>query len=125
MTPPCARSPAAAGTGAGTGTRRSTTSTSKSPERQRQSRPRRIGEACFVDLYSDQGDASRLGALLALADIEAHALVLLERLEAAALDLRVVHEHVGATVLGGNEPEALFGVEPLHGAFCHLVSFYS
>ncbi len=44
--------------------------------------------------------------LLALTDLEAHALVLLEGAEAAALDLGEVHEDVSRTVGRSDEAEA-------------------
>src|SRR5699024_8871549 len=74
---------------------------------------------------SERRDAGGLRALLALAHLEAHALVLVQAAEAAGVDLRVVDEHVRAAVIGGDEAEALFGVEPLHGAFSHSDSSYS
>src|SRR5687768_10789545 len=55
-------------------------------------------------------------ALLALDDLELDALALGERLEATALDGRVVHEAVLLAVLGRDEAKALGVVEPLHGA---------
>src|SRR5687768_12279625 len=55
-------------------------------------------------------------ALLALHDVALHALTLGERLEAAALDGRVVDEEILAAVLGRDEAEALGVVEPLDGA---------
>src|SRR5205085_1206973 len=59
----------------------------------------------------------RGGALLPLHDVELDALAFVERLEAAALNGRVVHEQVFAAVLGRDEAEALVVVEPLHCAF--------
>src|ERR1044072_6906328 len=70
---------------------------------------------------SDRADAGGLGALLALADLELHALVLVQAAEAGALALRVVHEDVSATAVRGDEAEALLGVEPLHSSLCHYV----
>src|SRR5688500_17363519 len=55
------------------------------------------------------------GALLALHHVELHALALGERLEARALDGRVVDEAVLLTVVTRDEAEALRVVEPLHG----------
>src|SRR5688500_11339134 len=55
-------------------------------------------------------------ALLPLHDVELHALALVERLEAPALDGGVVDEQVLASVLGRDEAEALVVVEPLDGA---------
>src|SRR5690606_13428083 len=57
----------------------------------------------------------------ALGDLELDLLVLLERAVAARRDGRVVGEDVGAAVVGGDEAEALFSVEPLHGSGCHGV----
>src|SRR6478609_6840171 len=71
------------------------------------------------DKPSDDGDRSRLRALLALGHGVADLLVLLERAVAARLDLRVVDENVRPGALGGDEPEALLSVEPLDGALCH------
>ena len=68
----------------------------------------------------DQRDPSSLGALGALADLELNALVLVEGLEAAGLDLGVVNEDITIGVIRGNEAEALFSVEPLHGSLCHV-----
>src|SRR5699024_1202138 len=70
--------------------------------------------------FSDRADVLGLRALLSLADLELDALVLLERLEARALDGGVVDEEVGGTVLRGDEPVALLRVEPLDGALCHF-----
>src|SRR5690606_27557470 len=55
-------------------------------------------------------------ALGALDHVELHASALGERLEAAALDRRMMDEQILAAVLGGDEAEALLIVEPLHGA---------
>src|SRR2546430_12248956 len=66
-----------------------------------------------------RGHAGGLRALGALADLELDLLVLLKATEAVALDLRVVHEDVGAAIVGGDETEALLGVEPLHNTSCH------
>src|SRR2546421_8672272 len=63
---------------------------------------------------SDGANAGGLGTLGALSDLELDALVLFKGAEAASLDFRVVDEHVGRTVFGGNEAESLFRVEPLH-----------
>jgi hypothetical protein len=63
----------------------------------------------------DAHDVLGRGALLALHHVELHALTLGERLEAAALDGRVVDEAILAAVLGGDEAEALGVVEPLDG----------
>ena len=60
-----------------------------------------------------------LGALLALGDFEAHALVLIQGAEAAALNGSVVDEEISTALVGGDESETLFGVEPLDGALSH------
>ena len=61
-----------------------------------------------------------LRALLALRGVELDALVLVQALVTLAGDGGVVDEHVRAAAVGGDEAEALFAVEPLHGALCHL-----
>src|SRR6478609_4055459 len=68
----------------------------------------------------DQRYAGSLGTLGALADLELNALVLVEGLEAAGLDLGVVNEDIAIGVIRGDEAEALFSVEPLHSSLCHL-----
>src|SRR5665647_1806505 len=73
----------------------------------------------FSELRSERTDVLRLRALRALGDVELNLLVLVKRAVSAAGDGRVVREHVGAAVFGSNEAEALFSVEPLHGASCH------
>src|SRR5215211_6304409 len=72
------------------------------------------------------GAANRVGlrTLLALDDLEADPLALVEALVAVHLDGRVVDEDVLAAV-DGDEAEALLGVEPLHGALCHVRSHVS
>src|SRR5687767_11798810 len=73
---------------------------------------------------SGRGDAVRLGALGALDDLELDPLALFEALVPVHLDGRVVDEDVLAPV-DGDEAETLFGVEPLHGALCHVCSCVS
>ena len=73
---------------------------------------------------SDHSNVLRFLTLLAGSDIEFDALTLVQRLEAAALDVREMDEHVVA-LLTGDEPVTLFGVEELHGALCHKYSFLS
>jgi hypothetical protein len=51
-----------------------------------------------------------------LADLELDSLALIQGLEAGAGNLGIVDENVGAAPILGDEPEALFAVEPLHGA---------
>src|SRR5438067_12663854 len=68
---------------------------------------------------SDDRDRGGLRTLLALADLELDARELLQAAEAIALDFGVVHEDVAATVVGSDEAEPLFEVEPLHSALNH------
>src|SRR5690348_3560692 len=73
---------------------------------------------------SDCVDLVRLRTLGALVGGVFHLLVLFQGAVAAHVDRRVVHEDVGGAVVGGNETEALIGVEPFHSSLCHLlVSF--
>jgi hypothetical protein len=67
----------------------------------------------------DLGDVRRLGALLALTHLETDALILIQGAETRGFDGGVVHEQVGASIIGGDESETLFGVEPLDGALSH------
>src|SRR3954463_9872069 len=71
---------------------------------------------------SDRADVLRLGALLALRDVELDLLALVEGLVALRDDGGVVAEDVGAAAVLGDEPEALLRVEPLHSALSHAVS---
>src|SRR5215218_10092321 len=71
---------------------------------------------------SDGANVLRLGALLALGDVELDLLALVEGLVAVADDRRVVAEDVGAAAVLGDEPEALLRVEPLHSALSHADS---
>jgi hypothetical protein len=64
----------------------------------------------------------RPGRPSALDDVVAHTLPFLEAAEALAVDRRVMHEHIGAAVFRGDEPETLCVVEPLHGAVLHNLS---
>src|SRR3954470_21967323 len=70
-------------------------------------------------LGSDALDLLRPGALRPLRDVELDLLAFLELAVAAALDGRVVNEDVSAAAVLLDEAEALFAVEPLHGACCH------
>src|SRR5688572_27823005 len=72
------------------------------------------------------GGANGVGlrALRALDDLELDALTLVKALVPVHLDGRVVDEDVLAAV-DGDEAEALLGVEPLHGALCHVFSHVS
>src|SRR3954466_14088926 len=70
---------------------------------------------------SGGGDGVRLGTLGPLDDLEVDPLALFEALVPVHLDGRVVDEDV-LTAVDGDEAEALLGVEPLHGALCHVCS---
>src|SRR5690606_25350034 len=65
----------------------------------------------------------RLQALLALGDVERHLLAFLELTEPLGGDVRVVGEDVGSAAVLLDEAEALFRVEPLHGAGGHDLLF--
>jgi hypothetical protein len=62
-------------------------------------------------LRSDDADAGGRRALGALADLELHALPLLEAAEARGVDFGVVDENVGAVAVLGDEAVALLPVE--------------
>ncbi len=66
-----------------------------------------------VRSVGDLDDVLRRGALLAVHDVELHAIPLSERLESAPLDRREMDETVLLTLFGGDEAEALRVVEPL------------
>src|SRR6185312_16426715 len=66
-------------------------------------------------------DVFRLGALLALGDVELDLLSLIQAAIAVAGDRAEVHEHIRAT-LDGDEAVALVSVEPLHNALSHVPS---
>ena len=83
-------------------------------EKSRSQRSGSIGRR--VIRGSDLDDVVGGGALVALDDVVLHAVTLGERLEAAALDRRVVDETVLLTVLRRDEPETLAVVEPLHSS---------
>jgi hypothetical protein len=71
--------------------------------------PRRpVRGASTNDVY-----ARGLRALLPLFDVEAHALPLVQRLVALALDRGEVHEHICPATVYRDEAVALVGVEPL------------
>jgi hypothetical protein len=74
-------------------------------------------------LVSDGADSGGLGALRAVADFELDLLVFFKGAEARSLDLRVVDKNICGTVFGGNKPEALLRVEPLHSSLWHLSIF--
>src|SRR5262249_30831605 len=69
----------------------------------------------------DRADVGPLRALLALGHLVLDLLVLLEVPVAVTDDRAEVHENVVATVVLGDESEALLGVEPLHGSCAHPV----
>src|SRR6476469_4177694 len=74
--------------------------------------------------WSDDSDLLnvRCGrALLALLLVIAHLRALGERLEAAALDRRMVNEEVLAALIRSDEAESLVVVEPLNGSCCHVI----
>jgi hypothetical protein len=56
---------------------------------------------------------------LALANLEADALILVQGPETRGLDRGVVNEEVRTALIGGDESETLFGVEPLDCALSH------
>src|SRR5580693_8660745 len=72
-------------------------------------------------LRSDRADFLGLGALLPPPGGVGNPLVLLQAAEAVSLDGRVMDEHVGGSVVGGDKAVALVGVEPLDGAFSHVL----
>jgi RimJ/RimL family protein N-acetyltransferase len=80
---------------------------------------RRIGAGLLRLWGSDRADVLRLRALGALGEVELDLLVLVQGPEAVRRDRRVVHEHVGAAAVLGDEAEALFAVEPLHCSASH------
>src|SRR4051812_32959244 len=82
------------------------------------------GPGLAVELSSAGGDLVGLGALGALDDLEVDPLALFQALVPVHLDGRVVDEDV-LTAVDGDEAEALLGVEPLHGALCHVCSHVS
>src|SRR5689334_121126 len=76
----------------------------------------------LVGLRSGADAGAGLRALLPLGHVELDALTLFEGLVPVHLDGRVVDEHV-LTAVHGDEAVALLGVEPLHGALCHVHSY--
>ena len=73
--------------------------------------------------YASGGDdVLRLRALLALRDVEGHLLAFPKLAVALGGDVREVGEDVGAAAVLLDEAEALFRVEPLHGASSHVIS---
>src|SRR5215203_5420876 len=86
---------------------------------------RRLPFECVVVRY-DSVDGTNLRGLLALRSIlclELHLLVLLQGLEAAALDLGEVREEVLTTAIRLDEAKALGVVEPLDRTRAHCHSF--
>src|SRR5689334_3352961 len=69
----------------------------------------------FYRLATHAGHVLGSGALLALHDVELHALAFAERLEARALNGRMMHEAILLAVLRRDEAKALLIVEPLYG----------
>ena len=64
---------------------------------------------------SEGADVRGLRATVTLRDVELDALVLLQVAETLAADGGEVREEVGASIVGGDEAEALVAVEPLDG----------
>src|SRR5829696_8058168 len=71
-------------------------------------------------LALQQPHVGGLGALRSLRDVELDGLPLSKRAVAGRLDRAEMHEDVFAG-LGGDEAEALVGVEPLHGSNSHVL----
>src|SRR5262245_8146055 len=83
---------------------------------------RKIPPAHSRSSLLDGRNSDRLRTLGALFDFELDSLVLLQCLESASTDFRVVNEHVFGAAVGGDETEALIAVEPLHSSLCHTSS---
>src|SRR3954466_1550292 len=71
---------------------------------------------------SDRANVLGLRALLTLRDVELDLLALKQLAEALGIDVRKVREHVGAAPVLLDEAEALFRVEPLHGASSQCIA---
>ena len=101
--------------------RRSTHPVPIRPDRKelQKNRPPKGGRFAVERYELQLVDVGRLGALLALTNLEADALILVQGTETRGFDGGVVHEEIGASVIGGDESETLFGVEPLNGALSH------
>src|SRR5690606_28580498 len=82
------------------------------------------GASSWWSVSSGKPDVGGLGTLLALRDLELNALTLFESAVTLGLDSRVVREDVLSAVVGGDEAESLFGVEPLHGSTRHVTAFF-
>jgi len=76
----------------------------------------------FVIGALDGPDVVRLRPLISLDYFEFHWLALLEGFVALHLDGGVVDEYIGRTTLNGDKAIALFRVEPLDRALCHVLS---
>src|ERR687888_395771 len=66
-----------------------------------------------------QADLLRLGALVALGDLEGHFLAFLQFPESLGVNVGVVRENVGTAAVLCDKSESLFRVEPLHRAGSH------
>src|SRR5690606_28266097 len=91
----------------------------KVPEKTKGPAP--LGCGAYISRRLDRADVLSLRTLLALPDLELHALALVEGLETRAADGGVVHEDVRAASVLGDEAEALLAVEPFHAALSHVV----
>src|SRR5438874_12262695 len=69
---------------------------------------------------SNHADVRGRRALGAIRQLELHALVFLERLVSAHLDLAVVGEDILAAAVRGDEAEPLLVAEPFHDACDHF-----
>src|SRR5436190_14339637 len=76
---------------------------------------------CSRPCSGDRADRNRLLALGAVLHFEFNLLVLLQGLEAGALDFGEVGEEILAAAVGFDEAEAFGIVEPLHGTGGHCV----
>ena len=91
---------------------------------QQEGRPAGAALRRAMSLRSQLADVDRLLlAVVALGDLELDGLALVEGLEALALDLGVVGEHVVAVLLR-DEAVALVRVEPLDGTCSHADPSY-
>ena len=62
-----------------------------------------------------------LFALRAGGDVEGHALVLGQRLEASSVNSREVRKQVFDTAVWCNEPKAFCIIKPFHNTACHIL----
>src|SRR5580765_6478056 len=76
----------------------------------------RFSEVTSLSLVAQSHHVLGGGTLLPLHDVELDALALGQRLEAAALNRRVMDETILLSILGRDEAKALGVVEPLHFA---------